>query len=208
MTTIYDFELDDQCYKVRLTASLLAIPCQYVAVDMLPGQQQARPPLSRLNPLHTLPIMVDGEVVLREAEPIMVYLACAHDPSRRFFPDAPAALGRIAMWLHFAARDLAPVAAARLAIIFGASEGLEDGKRRALAAFRIMEDHMTRRGFEGGAWFVGEDPTLADVALFPSLALSRDLGIDHEAYPALRRWMRRVRGLNGFIVMPGIPQYG
>ncbi len=67
---------------------------------------------------------------------------------------------------------------------------------------------MTRRGFEGGAWFVGEDPTLADVALFPSIALSRDLGIDHEAYPALRRWMRRVRHLDGFIVMPGIPQYG
>ena len=45
------------------------------------------------------------------------------------------------------------------------------------------------------------------LALFPAIALSRDHGIDHEAYPALRRWMRSVRALPGFRTMPGIPDY-
>lgn len=204
---IYDFELDEQCYKVRLTASLLAISCQFVAVDLLPGREQTRQPLSRLNPLHTLPILVENDVLLRDAEPIMVYLARAHDPSHRFLPSSPVILGQIAVWLHFAARDLGPVAAARCAAIFGASKVTADGTRRALAAFRVMEDHMTRRRFDASTWFVGEGPTLADIALFPSVALSRDLGIDHEAYPALRRWMRQVKSLKGFIAMPGIPHY-
>jgi glutathione S-transferase len=45
------------------------------------------------------------------------------------------------------------------------------------------------------------------VVLFPSIALSRDFGVEHDEYPALRRWMRRLRGLDGFIVMPGIPEF-
>jgi glutathione S-transferase len=74
-------------------------------------------------------------------------------------------------------------------------------------AFRLMDDHMTARAFADAAWFAGDTPTLADIALFPAIALSRDYGVDHEAYPALRRWMRRVRRLSGFITMPGIPDY-
>ncbi len=34
-------------------------------------------------------------------------------------------------------------------------------------------------------WFVGNGPTLADLTLFPSFALSRDYGIDHDDYPTL-----------------------
>ena len=54
---------------------------------------------------------------------------------------------------------------------------------------------------------VGENATLAEIALFPAIALSRDFGVDHDEYPALRRWMRRVRTIPGFITMPGIPDY-
>jgi hypothetical protein len=38
-------------------------------------------------------------------------------------------------------------------------------------------------------------------------ALSRDFGVDHDEYPALRRWARRFRKLPGFLTMPGIPDY-
>jgi glutathione S-transferase len=70
-----------------------------------------------------------------------------------------------------------------------------------------MDDAMTGREHDGASWFVGAEATLADIALFPSIALSRDFGVEHDEYPALRRWMRRVRGLDGFIAMPGIPDH-
>ena len=43
--------------------------------------------------------------------------------------------------------------------------------------------------------------------LLPHFALSRDFGIEHESYPALRRWFRSVRTIPGFTTMPGIPDY-
>ena len=206
MPTLYDFELDDQCYKVRLLLGLLGVACMRVAVDMLPGREQTRPPLAELNPLGTLPILVDGALVLREAEPILVYLARSCDPGAAWLPRAAAPLASVTMWLHFSISTLGPVSRTRQQAIFG-QVGPEEATSGAERAFRIMEDHMTRRGLEDAAWFVGDEPTLAEIALFPAIALSRDIGIDHEAYPALRRWMRRVRMLPGFVGMPGIPEH-
>jgi glutathione S-transferase len=70
-----------------------------------------------------------------------------------------------------------------------------------------MDDHMTARGFAQEDWFAAAHPTIADIVLFPAFALSRDFGIDHDEYPALRRWARRFRMLPGFKTMPGIPDY-
>jgi glutathione S-transferase len=70
-----------------------------------------------------------------------------------------------------------------------------------------MDDHMTARGFAQLEWFTTGHPTIADIALFPAFALSRDFGIDHDEYTALRQWARRFRALPGFKTMPGIPDY-
>ena len=174
---------------------------------MLPGREQTRPPLLLLNPLGTLPILVDGELVLRDASAILAYLAHQYDPPRQFLPEAPAAFGQVMMWLGFATTALRPAAAARAQALFDTPASESRPADAARDAFRVMDDHMTARGFAAGAWFVGDAPTLADIALYPAIALSRDYGIDHEEYPALRGWMRRVRALPGFVTMPGIPNY-
>ncbi|UMY19902.1 glutathione S-transferase family protein [Methylobacterium organophilum] len=204
---LYDYELDENGYKVRLLLGALGVAHETVGVDMFPGAEQTRSPLIERNPLGTLPIFVDGETVLREAEAILVYLARRHDPAGTWLPGEPGALGQTMAWLVFAARDLHAATLARRTAMFdvpGDAASLEQASR---AAFNAMEDHMVLRGIAGGRWFVGESATIADLALFPAFALSRDHGIDHEAYPALRRWMRAVRTLPGFRTMPGIPDY-
>lgn len=205
--TLYDYALDENGYKVRLLLGALRVPHETVAVDLFPGAEQTRPPLIDLNPLGTLPILVEGETVLRDAEAILAYLARAHDPAGTWLPHDAAALGETMAWLVFAARDLHAATLARRTAMFDAPGDAAALERAARDAFRVMEDHMVLRGLSGGLWFVGGAATVADLALFPAFALSRDFGIDHEAYPALRRWTRRVRALPGFCTMPGIPDY-
>ncbi len=209
--TLYDFEFDEGCYKVRLLLAALGLACDKVAVNMVPGAEQRQPPLLALNPLGTLPILEDrtggDTIVMRDAEAILAYLGHRHDPARTWLPTEPAAFGQVMTWLTFSARDLQAAVLARRHAIFEEPADAAAAQAGALAALRAMDDHMTAREFDDAAWFVGAGPTLADIALFPSFALSRDIGIDHEAYPALRRWMRRVRALPGFMSMPGIPDY-
>ena len=43
--------------------------------------------------------------------------------------------------------------------------------------------------------------------IFAPVMLSHDAGIGHEDYPMINLWQRRVRRLEGFVTMPGIPDY-
>jgi len=205
--TLYNYEMDEGSYRVRLLLSMLGLSHKLIAVDMFPGREETKPAMLALNPLGCMPVLSDGDLVLSGSEPILAYLARTYDPTRRWLPEEAASFGLTTMWLHFSATALAPAVAARLQSLFatpGDEASLRAGARKA---FRVMDHHMTLRHFDGLEWFVGDSPTLADLTLFPSFALSRDYGVDHDDYPALRRWLRRFRTIEGFRTMPGIPDY-
>jgi glutathione S-transferase len=205
--TLYNYDLDESSYRARLLLSMLGLSWTTIAVDMFPGNEQEKPPMLALNPLGTLPVLRDGDLVLHGMAAILLYLAKAHDREKHWLPDDAAAFGQVSMWLCFCETALAPAIEARLQALFDTAGDEKALRASARKAFRIMDDHMTTRHFDGKEWFVGDRATLADLVLFPSFALSRDYGVDHDEYPALRRWIRRFRSLKGFHTMPGIPDY-
>ncbi|WP_337232438.1 hypothetical protein, partial [Vibrio cholerae] len=88
-----------------------------------------------------------------EAEAILAYLARRYDSAGTWLPQEPVAFGETLMWLAFATRVLHAATLARRAALFdlpGDGPALEG---RARAAFRVMEDHITLRGFSGLDWF-------------------------------------------------------
>ena len=87
---LYDLSLSGNCYKVRLFAALAGIPLEIVAVDFLSGEHK-RPPLSDLNPWCEIPILVDGDVVLRDSQAILVYLAGRYG-GEQWLPKDPAGM--------------------------------------------------------------------------------------------------------------------
>jgi glutathione S-transferase len=204
---LYNYELDESCYKARLALSMLGLDWQAVAVDVFPGKEHLTPPYLAMNPSGRLPILKDGDFVLHGTEAILAHLARSHDPTGVWLPAAGKTFAAVMQWLNFSARDLDATIAARQQSLFD-TPGDEATLRAASSrAIRIMDDHMTARGFAREEWFAAPHATIADIALFPAFALSRDFGIDHDEYPALRRWARRFRALRGFKTMPGIPDY-
>ena len=204
---LYNYELDESCYKARLALSMLGLDWQAVAVDVFPGKEQLTLPFLAMNPSGRLPILKDGDFVLHGNEAILAYLAHSHDPTGRWLPAEGKTFAAVMQWLNFSARDLDAAIAARQQSLFDAPGDEATLRAASLRAIRIMDDHMTARGFGREEWFAAPHATIADIALFPAFALSRDFGIDHDEYPALRRWARRFRALPGFKTMPGIPDY-
>ncbi|CAP57149.1 glutathione S-transferase family protein [Gluconacetobacter diazotrophicus] len=201
---LHDDELDEECYRARLFLSLLGLKARIVAVDVVPGGLQDSPSFRAVSPAGLLPVLrIEGQEICGAGA---VLLALAHKRGN-WLPDEPGAFAQVAHWLHFASGPLRPAIAARRASLFGGGEPDAALQRQGEAALRIMEDHMAHRRLDGGSWFVGDAPSVADIALFPSFALSRDWGVDHAFYPALRRWMRAVRTVPGFVGMSGIPEY-
>jgi glutathione S-transferase len=99
--TLHNYELDDQCYKVRLL--LAALGCRYVKVDIdvHPGHEERSARYLKLNPLGALPIITEGALTLYGAEAILIYLAGKFDTAGTWLPDDPAGLGRAMQWLAF-----------------------------------------------------------------------------------------------------------
>jgi glutathione S-transferase len=205
--TFYDYEMDENCYRVRLLLGMLGLEWTTVVVNMIPTEEHKTPEMLAINPSGSMPLLIDNGLHLTGTGAILLYLAKLHDPSGNLLPSEPQSFGNIIKWIGFYETALQPAFEFRLASLFGTSGDQTSLKVAARRAFRLMDDHMTARQIDGQEFFVTEHATLADIALFPTFALSRDYEIDHDAYPALRRWIRRVRTLKGFRSMPGIPDY-
>ncbi len=206
MIRLYDYVLSGNCYKIRLFLSLLGLEWETRWIDFHPRRDHKSEWFLRHNPLGQVPVIEDGDVTLRDAQAILVYLAAKHDGSGEWYPTGDArTLGEIAMWLAFADGITATASAARLhdGIFFE----LDADRARAGAhtLFRVLDEHLWFQEQEGRDWLCGPDhPTIADIACFPYVALSEEGGVSRMPYPAIRRWTDRVKRIPGFIPMSGV----
>jgi glutathione S-transferase len=72
------------------------------------------------------------------------------------------------------------------------------------AALMVLEDHLAAGEIAGRGWVVGDQPSIADLALFPMAAMAPEAGISLASKPAIWRWIDRVKRLPNFVVMPGV----
>jgi glutathione S-transferase len=188
---LYDNELDPGAYTARLMLSLLGLPCQRVLVDRFPGNED--PPV---------PVLEDDGVLLRGTATVLAHLAACYAPG--WLPADPAAGDS---WLSSLTDGGASPCQARLLALFTAGGPPAGLVADAAGCLRKMDDHLTMAELDGISWFTGSRPSIVDVAAFAPASLSTDYGVEHDAFPALRRWIRRFRALPGFVTMPGIPMF-
>ena len=206
MPLLYDYELSGNCYKLRLFMNILGVKYETKSIDFYPGREHKSEWFLKINPLGQLPVLQDGDLVLRDAQAILVYLAARYDQSGLWYPlNDPAALGRVAMWLAFADTITATASAARLHDGLFYDLDVDAARAGAHKLFRILDEHLWFAEREGEDFIASrQHPTIADIACFPYVMLSEEGGIFRQGYPAIRRWCDRFKRTPGFIVMSGI----
>lgn len=195
---LYDLELSGNCYKVRLFAALAGIKLNLVPVDFMAGEHKQAPVID-LNPWGELPVLEDGEVVLRDSQAILVYLAKQYADDE-WYPQDAAGQALVQQWLSTAANEIQNgPASARLVDKFG----FELDKARTLVIsdriLGLLESHLSKN-----QWLAAERATIADCAVVPYVALAHEGGISLDDYPAILKWIEKIKTLPGFIPMPGI----
>jgi glutathione S-transferase len=184
MLRLYGFPRSGNTLKVRLALSLLGFPNEEIALS--PGAHKEREFLE-LNPLGQVPVLVDGEVVLRDSQAILVYLAAAYRPGQWDGFDARER-GRIAQWLSLSANEIAHGPnLLRRASLFGAAIDRDQAQATTERVLRLIEARLERQD-----WLEGARLTIADLACAPYLALGAEAGIDLSRFPALSAWLARI----------------
>jgi glutathione S-transferase len=156
------------------------------------------PEYLRLNPNGLVPTVKDGDLIMWESNTICRYLASTHH-GERLYPRDPAARTHVERWMDW---QLASVGPPMGQLLFGLvrtnperrdQAAIEAARRRALAAWEIVEDELADRAFLAGA-----ELTLAEIVLGTQIYRWFNFPIERPDLPKLRAWYDRMRERPGF----------
>jgi glutathione S-transferase len=162
MYKIYGDENSRNCYKVKLLAEQLALPYEWIGVDMLKKETQS-PAYLYKNPNGKIPQLEkeDGQF-LPESNAILHFLA----EGSPYFPTDRFEHAQVLQWLFFEQYSRESyIAMARYIIRYlGRPPEMEHALQTKMPpgykALPVMESHLVNRSY-----FVGDRYTIADIGL-------------------------------------------
>ena len=149
----------------------LGVAYEFVLLDMKAGEHK-QPEFLAINPMGKVPVIVDGDVRLWESGAILTYLAEKHGQ----MPESVEARSQIHQWVYFGNATLAP------GILVEAS------RERAVSELLPPLDRI----FDRQPFLLGDDFTVADVAVGSMLTYLPLLKVDLRPYPAVRNYAKRL----------------
>lgn len=200
MMTLYEFALSGNCHKIRLMLSLLGLDYRSVIVNGSERQQKSVDFLS-MNPFGQVPVLTDDDIIVRDSQAILVYLAKKYG-NEQWLPNEAAVLADVVAWLSTAANEvsLGP-SRLRLHYKFGRAINSEESWQTAINLLDILQGRL-----EKYEWLATDHLTIADIAIYPYIALAPEGRLDLESYPAVTGWVSRIQALPGYVGMPGMWQ--
>ncbi len=189
MFKVYGDYRSGNCYKVKLMLHLLGKAYEWVPMDILKGETQSEAFLAK-NPNGKIPVLeLEDGTCLWESNAILNFLA----EGSEFLPTEPRLRTQVLQWQFFEQYSHEPyVAVARFIQLY---QGLPEARReeyqvcqaRGYKALRVMEQQLERTPY-----LVGEQYSIADIALYAYTHVADEGGFDLGPYPAIRAWLARV----------------
>ena len=195
---LYNVEHSGNCYKVRLFLSLLGIEYETETID-IKNREQKSPEFLTINPLGEIPVLVDGDLVLRDSQAILVYLAKKYG-DENWFPTKADEMAQAMQWLSTACNEIArgPMDS-RIYFKLKANIDIEKAHEKSNTILTVINHHL-----ENNEWLALNRITIADIACFPYIALANDGKISLEPFGNINDWILRIKQQPNFISMPGI----
>ena len=199
--TLHEDVRSGNCYKIRLTAALLGLPLERRNYDIMRGETRTPEFLENVNANGRIPVLQVGNRFLPESNAACWFLA----EGSHLIPPDRWDRGDTLRWMFWEQYNHEPnVATLRFWLYFVGEANLTEMQRAQLPAKRaagadalaLMDEHLA-----GRAWFVGDQPSLADVSLYAYTHVCEAGGFCLDDYPDVAVWLRRVAALPGYVAM-------
>lgn len=194
---LYNSQISGNCWKVRQILAHREMAYETQELDVV--DRSNRPEvLGGLNPALRVPtIVLDDGRPLAESNAILGFFA----EGTEYLPTDPYERAQVYQWLFFEQYQHEPfIAVARFQLQYAADKPsaerlaeLHAGGYRALDA---MEGHLKDHDY-----LVGDDYTIADIALYAYTQVAEDGGFDLSGYPGITVWLARVAAQPGHIML-------
>lgn len=196
---LYDYPKSGNGYKVRLLLAHLDLPYEYIPLDILSGATRTEEFLQK-NPNGKIPLLeLDDATFLAESNAILFFLA----QGSKYWPASINDQAQVMQWLFFEQFSHEPnLATARFWLSIDKQwdatpfnrELLAKKQERGREALVLMDQHLRSHDF-----LVGTNYSIADICLYAYTHVADEGGYDLSLYPAIGRWLERVRNQPGHI---------
>src|SRR5438067_2382471 len=197
MLKIWGRTTSSNVQKVLWCCAELDIPFERVDLGG-PFGGNRDPEYLKLNPNGLVPTVKDGDLIMWESNTICRYLATTHN-GERLYPRDPAARTLVERWMDW---QLAVIGGPMGQLLFGLIRtkpeardpaAIDAARRRALAAWTIIDDEL-----KGQPYLAGAELSLAEIVLGTQIYRWFAFPIERPALGNLRAWYNRLRERPGF----------
>jgi len=199
MITVYGDPISGNCYKLTLILALTGRQHRWVDIDVVKGEARSAEFLLK-NPNGRVPLVAfeDG-TFLAESNAALFFFA----QNSRYWPTDSRIQAEVLQWMFFEQYSHEPfIATSRFWIRFlqarqEYARQLAAAQPKGYAALDVMEGQLNRT-----PWLVGNDTSIADIALFAYTHRAHEGDFSLASYPAIRDWIERLQRLPDFVAMP------
>lgn len=187
---LYSYWRSSAAYRVRIALGLKQLEYELASVD-LPADGQHTDEFRAVNPQELIPVLRDGQRLVRQSMAIMEYLDETY-PQRPLLPATSRDRARVRSIAQAIVCDIHPLNNLRVMQYFEREWDIPQEKREAWIR------HWIQTGFDAleamladnpatGEFCEGEGPGLADCCLVPQVYNARRFGVDVSKYPSIVR---------------------
>ncbi len=208
-TACYFISGSPSCWTVMLALAVKGVPYDAIRLSNTMGDQKAEA-FRTINPRGTVPVLVDGDVTVRETNAVLAYLNAAY-PENPLFGSNPAETAAIWQIVQEAeSRYRTPIGNITRPIFRGKTSEKADELNEAIVPVRTDLKEL-ESGLGERDWLGGTHLTAADLALYPAVmqllrgatkddASLLDLRVAPlaEYFPVLAGWCNRIEVLPGY----------
>lgn len=171
------------CRAVNMTAKALGLELNKKELNLLAGEQ-LKPEFIKINPQHTVPTLVDGDFAVWESRAIMIYLCEKYDKENKWYPTCPKLRAVCNQRIYF---DLGTLyrsfADYYYPQIMKKATPDPEAFKKVEAAFDFLNTFL-----EGHKFVVGDNVTIADIALLATVTNFDAAKFDLSKYANVARW--------------------
>jgi len=184
MLKIHGDSNSGNCLKVKWVCDTLALPYTWAEIDTMNGGSRTAAFL-QLNPWGQVPtVELDDGRTLAQSNAIIRYLARGSG----LVPSDPFSAAQMDAWMFWEQNSHEPyVAVCRFQIVY-LGKPVSALDPNLVTRGYVALDHMERR-LETARFLIGDDFSLADIALVAYTRVAHEGGFDLTRYAALRRWI-------------------
>jgi len=190
---LYSYWRSSASYRVRIALNLKGLPYEQITVHLTDdGGAQHGAEYHALNPQELVPVLIDGERIVRQSLTIIEYLDESYPGDLTLLPATARDRARVRALAQMIACDIHPLANLRVMQYLEHEFNAPKIERETWTRHWIGEGFKAIEALLGenpgtGVYCEGDEPSLADAFLIPQVYNARRAGLELDAFPIIRR---------------------